>query len=253
MKRFILLIFFLFMQQIVVAEEVIRYEGSSTIGSFLASIDEHYKPARFVIKTASESLGGERCASRQRCDLGGVARRVHPRYVKKGLYKTLMGKDAIALIINKANPVENLNASQLRDIFTNQTKNWSTVGGQNLSIHPLIPRSTSAARQVFSQKVLDGEKYRGTKVVTPNRRILSVVANDKRAIGLVSFSLLNSKVKKIRVNGQTVTTENTNYPLTRPLYLVTQDRPKGKVKAFLNWLTSKEGQKLVKRQFIGVN
>ena len=70
---------------IAVSAGTINYEGSSTIGKFIADADKIYPHSTFKINDDPESLGGEQCASLGTCDLGGVARNVTPDAIEKGL------------------------------------------------------------------------------------------------------------------------------------------------------------------------
>jgi phosphate transport system substrate-binding protein len=82
---------------------------------------------------------------------------------------------------------------------------------------------------------------------------LEEVAKNPAGIGQLSFSFIGqAKVKRIKPDGQEASVNNTNYPITRNLYLVTKGEPKGGVKEFLDWTLSDEGQKIVKLHFIGV-
>ena len=55
----------------------------------------------------------------------------------------------------------------------------------------------------------------------------------------------------MNLNGIEPTKENiasAKYPFFRSLYLVTKGKPAGEVKAFIDWLLSKDGQKIVAGQ-----
>jgi phosphate transport system substrate-binding protein len=234
--------------------ETINYEGSSTIGKFMTDASKVYTASRFKINTVPESSGGEQCVVRGKCDMGGVARNVNQNFLAKGVVATLIGKDAIAAIVNTKNPVTNLSSEQLKGIFTGYLKNWAEVGGEDLPIKPLVVKSASATRHIFAKVILTGEKYQNTTVVTPDARMLSVVSREKGAIGQISLAFLLGKkgIKTIWVDGQEPNVNNFNYPITRNLHIVTQGHPQGEVKAFLDWTLSPEGQKVVKQRFIGI-
>ncbi|MDM8562771.1 substrate-binding domain-containing protein [Candidatus Marithioploca araucensis] len=201
-----------------------------------------------------ESLGGEQCAARGKCDMGGVARDVNQRFLDKGVVATLIGKDAIAAIVNANNPVTDLSSEQLKGIFTGAIKNWSEVGGDDLPIKALVVKSSSATRNVFAKAILGGENYQeGIKVITPDAKMRYTVARDKGAIGQLSFAFIigKKKIKALSVDGQEPTVNNPNYPITRNLHITTKGIPQGEVKAFLEWALSPEGQKVVKKRFVG--
>ncbi|ALG67426.1 PstS family phosphate ABC transporter substrate-binding protein [Beggiatoa leptomitoformis] len=233
---------------------VINYEGSSTIGKFLEDASKVYAISSFKINTIPESAGGEQCAVRNTCDLGGVARAVEQRFLDNGVVATLIAKDAIAALVNADNPVKSLTKAQLKGIFTGQIKNWSEVGGENLPIKPYVVKETSATYSVFAKSILDNSSYQSVEVVTPDGRMAPVVARERGAIGQISFSfLLDAKgVKPLEIDGQIATVENPNYPISRPLYFTTKGEAQGEVKAFLEWTLSDDGQKVIKQRFVGI-
>lgn len=233
----------------------INYEGSSTVGKFIADASEAYTESQLVLKTRTESSGGERCAASGKCDLGGVARGVNQQYLDEGATPTLIGKDAIAAVVNSANPIKELSSEQLKGIFSKQITNWSEVGGNDLAINVYIVKKGSATRKVFAKHVLAGTGYGdAVEVITPDAKMVPTVSRDPAGIGQISFAFLSddSGVVPVAVDGQAATVENSNYPITRPLYLLTKGAPAGETKAFIDWAISAQGQQIVKQRFVGI-
>lgn len=233
----------------------LRYEGSSTVGKFVRDAASVYHDVAFKIDTLSESAGGEKCAARGACDLGGVARTVGTDYLANGVKATLIGKDAIAAIVHDSNPVKALSRSQLSDIFTGKITNWSALGGPDLPITPYIVKQGSATRKVFRKVVMDDAEYQNTQVVTPDAKIVSTVARTPGAIGQISFAFLQevSGVHPLDVDGQRASVDNPRYPITRPLNLTTKGEPTGAAADFIRWTLSADGQAVVKRRFVGIH
>lgn len=255
MSRKLWLWIFLFGFPTIINAETIYYEGSSTVGKFISDANEVYQAAQFKINTIPESAGGEQCAWRRRCDMGGVARAVNPKYLKRGVVATLIGKDAIAVIVNQKNPLNELSKAQLKAIFTGKTTNWSQLGWQDATIQPLIVKKTSATRHVFANAILEGEDYQGVDVVTPDAKIIAEVYRNPYAIGQLSFAFIQNKsgIKPLVIEGETASVDNPDYPITRPLHIATYGPPRGAIKIFLDWALSAEGQKIVKQRFVGVS
>jgi phosphate transport system substrate-binding protein len=255
MKKFFVLLAIGCLLPVTASAGTIEYAGSSTVGKFIADASTVYTGATFKLNTSLESAGGEQCAARGKCALGGVARKVKQRFLEEGVKATLIGKDAISVIVHKDNPVKKLTRAQLKDIFTGKIKNWKIVGGPDLAIQAIIVKEGSSTREIFRKVILAGSQYRGTKVVTPDARIVSLVARHRGVIGQISMAFIkdNKKVKAIYVDGQEPSVNNANYPITRPLHLVTKGEPRGEIKAFIDWALSAEGQKVVRNRFLGVN
>jgi len=231
------------------AAERIPYTGSSTIGKIISSSQFTYRESKFNVSTLTESAGGEQCVLDQSCDIGGVAREV----TVLGAVKTLIGRDALAVIVSADNPVDNLTLEQVRDIFTGQVTNWSAVGGPDQPIKAYIVKPNSATYSVFRQAVLGDEDYNGVDVIPFDAKMVSQVGNEAGAIGQISATFLRGlkSVKAVTIDGQLPSAVAGSYPITRPLYLVTPGEPVGAVKAYIDWLQGPEGRKIIDRLFPG--
>ena len=232
----------------------ISYVGSSTVGLFVREAAKVYTKAKFCINTKSESVGGERAGLNGNADIGGVARELIPFSISEGSVSTLIGMDAIAAIVNVKNPLKDLTKEQLKGIFTGKIRNWKKVGGRKSPIRVLIVDRRSATRGVFKKAILDKENYNGAEVISPDSRIVDIVAADPNAIGQIGLAFFkgkNTKVRALSIDGQEASPDNPKYPVTRPLYLVTKGQPKGEVKDFIKWVRSPEGQEVVKKNFTG--
>jgi phosphate transport system substrate-binding protein len=180
-----------------------------------------------------------------------VAKEVNPQLLEKGLKATLIGKDALAVIVNSENTISALSTEQIRKIFTGKIVNWKDLGGPNQPIEVLITAPKSATNEVFKEIVLKGENYKG-KTVYPDSAIVLNVSKNKWAVGQITFFFIGkgAGVKPIKIDNEEATFSNPNYPISRPLYLLTKKDPEEKVKKLIDWINSSEGQKLVKQFFI---
>ncbi|MBI5749883.1 MAG: phosphate ABC transporter substrate-binding protein [Nitrospinae bacterium] len=250
-----LAVLFIAVPSLVLAGEI-TYVGSSTVGEFIKDAAKVYNKSTFKIDTAPESDGGENATVVGKADIGGVARDVKPEILAKGVKEVLIGRDAIGVLVNPANPVSDLSFAQLKGIFTGKITNWKDVGGPDLPVTVYIVNPQSATRKVFAKIVLGGEDYSGKNIETvrPDPAIIDKVSSDKGGIGQLSLAIIggNKSVTKIRVNGQIPVTNNNGYPISRPLYLITKGEPNGEVKDFIDWVVSAEGQAVVKEKFIGI-
>lgn len=228
----------------------LRYEGSPTIAKFILDAEHAYNQAEFRVNATGGSEDGERAILNGLTDIAGVARAPEAEVLQKGVNSTLIGWDAIAVVINERNPVSNLTQAELKDIFTGKILNWQDLGGPDLEIHPYIVGYESVTRKVFRSIVLGESEYVNCKVASPNVNVLVEVKNDPGAIGQISFSFLspNNFVKPIAIDGQEPLLTNRDYPIARPLYLLWWNRKR--VKDFIDWAISAEGQSVVQRRFI---
>ena len=107
----------------------LRYEGSPTIAKFILDAEHAYNQAEFRVNATGGSEDGERAILNGLTDIAGVARAPEAEVLQKGVNSTLIGWDAIAVVINERNPVSNLTQAELKDIFTGKILNWQDLGG----------------------------------------------------------------------------------------------------------------------------
>ena len=77
MKKLFLMLVAAVLAPAVVHAGTISYVGSSTVGKFVTDASKAYTASEFKLDTKPESSGGEQCAARKSCDMGGVARGVN--------------------------------------------------------------------------------------------------------------------------------------------------------------------------------
>ena len=232
----------------------LRYEGSPAIGKFIELSNQVYGKCSFMTNVKTKSRGGEESISKGASDIGGVANELKPSLQEQGITGTLIGKDEVAVIVNENNPVTELSLAQLKDIFSGKITTWKEVGGPDLAIEVLITSPISATHDLFKRVVMNGDEYKA-RVMEPEPTILLTASRNKGAIGFVSQFVLNGKpqgVQLVKPNGEQPSIANPNYPLSRPLYLLTKNHPPDEVKAFIDWTLSNEGQNLLKTVFHGV-
>ncbi|GHT31593.1 phosphate ABC transporter substrate-binding protein [Bacteroidia bacterium] len=163
--------------------------------------------------------------------------------------------DALAIIINPANKVSNLTREQLEGIFTGKITNWKEVGGEDLKIVPYSRETSSGTYEFFKESVLKNKNYlSGIMSMPATGAIVQSVSQTKGAIGYVGLAYLNTNVKALHVSydkGKTyvepsvANAKNKTYPIVRPLFYYYEAKAEKKVKAFIDYVLSQEGQKIV--------
>ncbi|KAB2954507.1 phosphate ABC transporter substrate-binding protein [Heliorestis acidaminivorans] len=163
--------------------------------------------------------------------------------------------DGIGFIVHKDNPVKELTMEQLKGIYTGKVTNWSELGGPDQTIVPLA-RETSSGTHVFVKEfVLDNEEYRPDALLqTSSATIAKEIETNTGAIGYVGMGYLTDKVQTIAVkkddNSPAVlpsdnAVKDGSYPVSRPLHVYSAGEPEGVAKAFVEFMLSPEGQKIV--------
>lgn len=167
----------------------------------------------------------------------------------KALAAVAVAKDGIALVVNPANPVSDLTLDQVRDMFNGKIRSWKYVGGADQPITVVSREAGSGTRSSFEQIVKNISLTKDAIVQDSNGTIRETVANDANAVGYLSHGLLNDKIKPILVDHRACTADEIvagNYPLVRPVFLLTKGEATGEAKAFLDYILSAEGQETIK-------
>jgi phosphate transport system substrate-binding protein len=253
------------------AGEELRYSGSSTIGQSI--LEAGGARAAFESKTGIRFASFEVPGSGKGIDalvagkvnVAGASRPLKADEKAQKVLGTIIGYDAVAVFVNKDNPVNDLTKEQLKDIFTGKITNWKQVGGKDapIAVNTEIQGAKRATMEMFNEMVMDKAAYGpGFKQIDLPRDQIVEVARNPNGIGTPSLGLLaavpadvRGKVKAIMVDGVPPTAENIQsgaYLISRPLNLATLGPPTGSVKAFIDFMLSHEGQAIVAKDFVAV-
>ena len=225
--------------------------------AFMAELAQAYE-AKTGVKVKLEGGGaarGIRDAAALKVDLGGSCRMSLPGVERSELHASLhpIAWDALAIIINKKNPVNNITTDQIKKIYLGKITNWSELGGPNAPINLYVRRGKySGVGYTIRQYIFqDGSiEFVSDFVVKSSGPLEKAVEKDPYAMGITGISSARKRnVKIIGFDGKSPTYENVskgNYGLYRPLYLVTSPQPSDKVKDFVAFARSEEGRKIMR-------
>lgn len=228
--------------------------GSTTIQPIaeVAAEEFHAKhPQDDVLVSGVGSSAGIENVSTGTSDIGTSSRELKDGELKLGLVDTPVAYDAIAVIVNPANPVSSLSKAQVKAIFEGTITNWSEVGGPDMTIGLVNRDEASGTREAFGKIVLDGERFDPTAVILPGTgQVRSVVAQEPRAVGYISLGFVTADVKAIAIDNvepSEASVVNGSYPVQRVLHMFTKGEPTGLVKQFLDFVLSPDVQESVVR------
>ena len=104
--------------------------GSSSVSPVMEKLKEAYtavnKGASVEIQT-SDSTTGITSAISGTCDIGMASRELKDSETQKGVTSTVIGKDGIAVIVNKVSPLTELSSDQIKSIFTGEITEWNEI------------------------------------------------------------------------------------------------------------------------------
>ncbi|MCB4791047.1 MAG: phosphate ABC transporter substrate-binding protein [Elusimicrobia bacterium] len=197
------------------------------------------------------------------CDIADSSRPIKDAELAKAAGKgrdikaNVVAMDGIAVIVNPQNPVSALTKQQVMTIFSSSISNWSKFGGNNDKIVVVSRDSASGTFEAFGALALAGRKVRSDALMqASNQAVATTVANTPGAIGYVGVGYITSSVKAVPIDGiaaSKVTVLTGKYPYSRALFMYTNGQPQGKVKDFIDFILSKDGQKIVEEEgFVGL-
>lgn len=172
----------------------------------------------------------------------------------KSLVTKIIAYDALAVVVNPANPVSKLTRAQLEGIFTGKITNWKQVGGADLKIIPYSRESSSGTYEFFKEHVLMNKNYVNSILSMPaTGAIIQSVSQTKGAIGYVGLAYITKGIKTIHVSfdgkkyiePSEETAKNKTYPVIRPLYFYMDKKAEAKSKPLVDFIMSAEGQRIV--------
>lgn len=157
--------------------------------------------------------------------------------------------DGLVVVVHPQNVISSLTQVQVQSLFSGETGNWTAMGGPDLAVAPFGQERGDGARTVFNRRVMGARPVSiNTVIQSDSASLVEAVANEPGAIGYTMMSGLSDAVKVIAVDGiapTPATAASQEYPLTVPLYFVSNGEPQGELRAFLAWLQGAEGQAIV--------
>ena len=162
-------------------------------------------------------------------------------------------KDGISIYVNKENGVSELSVKQIGQIFSGQITNWKQVGGVDAGIKLYGRESSSGTFVFFKDNVVKTDYAPSCQTLPGTAAIVNAVKKDKYGIGYggaaYAEGVKDCKVKKDDKSPAYLPTaetiKNKTYPISRYLYMYLRNRPTGEMKAFIDWILSPEGQKII--------
>ncbi|HMF44846.1 MAG TPA: phosphate ABC transporter substrate-binding protein [Polyangia bacterium] len=168
--------------------------------------------------------------------------------------ETVVAKDGLSVYVHESNPISELSMAQLKLIFTGKATSWKDVGGPDAKIIPYSRENSSGTYVFFKEHVLENADYTPRAQNMPGTAaVVNAVSKEKFAIGYGGAAYAKGiKIIKIKkdpagpaIAPSDATIHDGSYPLSRPLFFYTRTKPSEDIKAFTDWVLSKEGQQIV--------
>ena len=238
----------------------INIVGSTSVQPVAEELAQAYMKKNKNVKIFVQGGGsgaGIKAAMNGTADIGMSSRELKSE--EKGLKETEIAIDGIAVVVNKANSLTNVTFEQLQKIYSGEIDQWSQLTNEKQKLIVVNREAGSGTRGAFEEIVLAPAKLSNTSkclVQASTGAVQQTVAVTKEAIGYISLGAYDAKsVKAVSLDGVACTEANIKakkYKLMRPFLMLTKTAPQGATKSFLNWILSKEGQKIVAKEFVSV-
>ena len=204
-------------------------DGSTSMEKVIGALGEAFMEANSGVNFTYNPTGsgsGITAVSEGRCDIGLSSRALKDSEVASGLVGTVLAYDGIAVIVNPANTVEDLDIETIAKIYTGKITNWSEVGGADAEIVLVGREAGSGTRSGFEELTETVDKCKYRQELTSTGDVITAVAQNPDAIGYASLASVKDSVKALKVAGVTPTEETVKdgtYLIQRPFVLVTKE------------------------------
>ncbi len=204
-------------------------DGSTSMEKVIGALGEAFMEANSGVNFTYNPTGsgsGITAVSEGRCDIGLSSRALKDSEVESGLVGTVLAYDGIAVIVNPANTVEDLDIETIAKIYTGEITNWSEVGGADAEIVLVGREAGSGTRSGFEELTETVDKCKYRQELTSTGDVITAVAQNPDAIGYASLASVKDSVKALKVAGVTPTEETVKdgtYLIQRPFVLVTKE------------------------------
>lgn len=236
--------------------------GSSTMTPLMKEIGRRFEGLHPGVRVEVQAGGSGRGITDTRQGKADIGMASYALTDKEGdLYGFPIARDGVCLILHRDNPVRTLSDRQVVDIFTGRIVNWNKVGGRDAPVTVLNAREGYGSVDLFTHYYnLRYDVIKARQMVGDNQTRINAISDNPNAIVYVSVGEAERKaqagapIKLIPVGGVAATSRNIrsgNFPISRPLTLVTKGLPTGLAKEFIEFsLSSQVGDLILAHDFV---
>ncbi len=226
--------------------------GSTSVEAVIQSMMEVYmeeNAGTTITYAPTGSSTGVQGASDGTLDIGLSSRGLKDEE-KATLTETVFALDGIAIIVNSANAVADLDMATLASIYKGEITNWSEVGGSDSEIVVIGRDSASGTRDGFESIVDVEDVCAYDEEQASGGGVKASVQSIEGAIGYVSISSVSEEVNVVNIDGVAPTEEavkDGSYKIQRPFVFATvTGEENAAAQAFIDWALSEATIDLVR-------
>jgi phosphate transport system substrate-binding protein len=261
---------------------LIQNKGSDTMVNVAQAWAENYRrvhPEVGVAVSGGGSGTGIAALINHTVDVANASRNIHAEELEairkangREAVEHVVAYDAVVFFVHATNPVQELTIEQLACIYGEggACEKWTQVGVEvpgcaDQTIIRVSRQSNSGTYEYVRDHVLGkGVDFKlGSRDMQGSKDVVDLVAHTPCAIGYSGIGYDNDQVKHVClaekagapcVSPTLETARSRAYPLSRPLFMYTLGEAEGPLAAYLEWIHSPEGQRIVAQTgFVPIN
>ena len=228
--------------------------GSTTVQPLAELLSEAYEavdPNVIITVSGGGSSVGVKSASEQSADIGMASREIKDSEIEEcpEIVIHTIAYDGIAIVTGLDMELDGLTMEQARAIFAGEITDWAEVGSAAGPITVVSREEGSGTRAAFEELVLGESLMSADAILQPsNGAVRTTVTSTPGAIAYISFGYMDDSTRPVNINGaapSAETVESGEYPVYRPLNMVTYGDPEGAVAQWLDFIKGADGQAIV--------
>jgi phosphate transport system substrate-binding protein len=252
---------------------LLQNKGSDTLVNVAQAWAETYRQVKGNVAVAVSGGGsgtGIAALINGNVDIANSSRDIHDderqqvrEHTQKEAVEFTVAKDAIVVYVHASNPAKSLTMENLACIFAEKgtCDTWTSIGIEvpgcaDQKIIRVSRQSNSGTYEYFREAVL-GKKSDfklGSRDMQGSKDVVDLVSKTPCAIGYSGMGYATHEVHQVClakdastpcVAPSNETAKSGEYPLSRDLFMFTLGEPQGEVKAYIDWILSPAGQKIV--------
>jgi phosphate transport system substrate-binding protein len=250
--------------------DTLRINGSTTVNLPVAEAAEILRAEKKLtiqVDTQGGSSGGISMLAEGLVEVGMSSRHIteadRAKFPKCDFREIQIGEDAVALVVSKSvwdNGVRALSKAQARAIYEGKITNWKDVGAAKAQRIAFFNKEPGRGTWEVFVHWAYGSAKNAPRVSFPevggNEETRNKVASTRGAISQLSSSWVDNKTihalalfddAGVPVKATDENIANGRYPMSRPLFVLTNGEPKGAAKLLVDFLLAERGQALVKK------
>ena len=251
------------------AQELISVRGAQAAAEPVAAAAASIKKdtgLEFRIVTEGGSASAVGAVGEEIADVALLSRKILPAelayWPDRKFYETEFGRQALLIVVPEAvwkSGVRGITKSQLREIYEGKLTNWKALGGEDRKIkfyNRDVQGSAWELLMIFLYEDVRKAPQSTAEVLVEPSDVTTAVEYNGGSICVLEYNAQRPGTLHalgIRRDDGTVAEPtpaniaSSRYELARPLVIATSRKPAGKVRRFVEFMLSDEGQAFVKK------